>query len=151
MSSKEQAVFLVEDNHDDWEAMVRGFKAADFDAPIVWFKNTKEALYCLKNFSGEYEKTSKELPSLIILDLNLPGLDGREMLSIIKSTPHLKMIPVIIFTTSLDQKDVLKCYDTGANAYMQKPVNFEKMQEICESIKTYWMNTVILPKDVLKN
>ncbi len=150
MSAKGQ-VFLVEDNYDDWEAMVRGFKAADFDAPIVWFKSTKEALGRLNDLSIECEKNQQQLPSLIILDLNLPGIDGREMLSIIKSTPHLKRIPVIIFTTSLDQKDVLKCYDTGANAYMQKPVKFEKMREICENIKTYWMNTVILPKDVLQN
>jgi CheY-like chemotaxis protein len=77
----------------------------------------------------------------------MPGTDGRKTLGIIKSLPKLKSIPVIIFTTSSDKRDVKQCYDSGANTYIQKPVNFEQMKKICSLLKDYWFNTAILPED----
>lgn len=131
-------IILIEDNQDDCEVITRGFKACDFSYPIQWFKTSSSALEYLQN-------PDNPLPYLIILDLNLPGIDGRTMLESIKLNERLKEIPVIIFTTSSDQKDVKQCYEKGANSYIQKPVNFYQMKEVCKTISQYWFNISILP------
>ena len=79
-----------------------------------------------------------------MLDLNMPGFDGRRLLETIKSTPQLKSIPVVVFSTSSDQKDITQCYASGANTYIQKPVKFDELKRICLSLKEYWYNTAII-------
>lgn len=134
-------ILLIEDNRDDAEAVLRGFSADNNTYPVLHFNSSTSALAHLNDSSLLYPA------SLIILDLNMPGLDGRRMLEIIKSHPKYKSIPVIIFTTSSDQKDVRHCYENGANSYIQKPVNFEQMKSICHTLKEYWFNSAILPEE----
>lgn len=130
-------IILVEDNEDDYEAVVRGFKVCQCPCPVTWFKDASEALISL-------EKEKKSLPIIILLDLNLPGLDGMGFLKKLKVDPSLKSIPVIILTTSSDSEDIKSCYEYGANSYIQKPLNFEQMKVIVRSITDYWFKTCLL-------
>lgn len=131
-------IILVEDNQDDCEVIVRGFKACECSHPIKWFQSSQAAI----DYLQQYNVTQ---PHIVILDLNLPGIDGRSLLKIIKTDAKLQQIPVIILTTSSDEKDIKYCYENGANSYIQKPINFFKMKEVCKVISGYWFETCILP------
>ncbi len=89
----------------------------------------------------------RRVPSLILLDLNLPGTDGREVLEEIKQDEKLKIIPVIVFTTSSNPKDIESCYRFGVNSYVLKPINIDKSKEVMQSIVDYWFNIAVLPED----
>lgn len=140
-----RSVLLIEDNQDDYEALLRAFKAVDMGVTIDRFVLAEKALGYLKDCPVALR------PSMIILDLNMPGLDGRQFLTILKESPDFKQIPVVILTTSVDEKDVVECYGKGANTYMQKPVRFSRMKELCEHIKEYWFNAAILPLNEREN
>ena len=83
---------------------------------------------------------------MILLDLNLPGTDGRDVLAEIKRDEHLKLIPVVVLTTSSDERDIEKCYQAGANSYMKKPVDLGGFVSAIQRLKDYWFEIVILPK-----
>jgi CheY-like chemotaxis protein len=83
---------------------------------------------------------------VVLLDLNLPGTDGREVLNEIKSHPDLRQIPVIVLTTSSDDRDVSACYKAGANSYVQKPVDLDGFMRAIERLNDYWFEVVILPR-----
>lgn len=139
-------IMLVEDNVDDYDATVRSFKKAHLDNPVVWCRSGKEALEYL-HADGKYEgRDANKQPSVILLDLNMPGLDGRKTLALLKEDPKLKKIPVVILTTSSDEKDVNRCYELGASTYIQKPVDFEGLIEAVRRMKDYWFGIAILPK-----
>ena len=142
-----QPILLVEDNEDDYEATSRAFKKANLSNPIVWCKSGRDALDFLKR-EGAYKDASQgSRPGLVLLDLNMPGMDGRKTLEVIKKDETLKRIPVIILTTSADERDVLACYQMGANTYVQKPVSFEALIEAIKRLKEYWFEIALLPKD----
>ena len=90
------------------------------------------------------EKSPK--PGLVLLDLNLPGTDGREVLRILKLDPVLRKIPVIVLTTSSADQDIQRCYDDGANSYVQKPVDLQGFVLAMTRLKEYWFEVAILPK-----
>ncbi len=83
---------------------------------------------------------------MVLLDLNMPGTDGREVLREIKQDPDLKSIPVVVFTTSFDERDVNHCYQFGANSYMQKPVDLEGLIKAVQRMSDFWFAVVILPR-----
>lgn len=142
-----QHILLVEDSEDDYEATIRAFKKASLHNPVFWCRSGQEALDYLKH-EGAYKKPGKaEGPGLILLDLNMPGLDGRKTLQLIKEDAGLKKLPVIILTTSADERDVDVCYQMGANTYIQKPVSFEGLIEAVKRLKDYWFEIALLPKD----
>jgi two-component system, response regulator len=96
---------------------------------------------------GAYADPAKSpRPGVILLDLNLPGTDGREVLSEIKGDPGLKQIPVVVLTTSKDERDVDACYRAGASSYIQKPVDLDGFIKAVERLNGYWFEVVILPK-----
>jgi two-component system response regulator len=143
-----QPILLVEDNEDDYEATSRAFKKANLSNPIVWCKSGRDALDFLKR-EGAYKDASKgSRPGLVLLDLNMPGMDGRKTLEVIKKDETLKRIPVIILTTSADERDIDACYQTGANTYVQKPVSFDGLIEAIKRLKAYWFEIALLPKDL---
>jgi two-component system, response regulator len=145
--TKSQSILLVEDNQDDYEATSRAFKKANLCNPIVWCKSGREALDYLKQ-QGAYKDERKDArPGLVLLDLNMPGMDGRKTLEVIKKDEMLKQIPVIILTTSSDERDIQACYQTGANTYVQKPVSFEGLIEAIKRLKAYWFEIALLPKE----
>lgn len=145
-SHKPSSILLVEDSEDDYEATIRAFKKADMRHPVAWCKSGQEALDFLRQ-EGNYKKEIKEQhPDLVLLDLNMPGMDGRKTLQLIKEDSELKKIPVVVLTTSGDERDIETCYRMGANTYVQKPVNFDGLIEAIRGLKAYWFDTALLPK-----
>jgi two-component system response regulator len=145
--SRSQSILLVEDNQDDYEATNRAFKKANLCNPIVWCKSGQDALDYLKQEGAYKEARIGPRPGLVLLDLNMPGMDGRKTLEAIKQDDTLKQIPVIILTTSADERDIQACYQTGANTYVQKPVSFEGLIEAIRRLKAYWFEIALLPRD----
>lgn len=138
-------IILVEDSPEDYAATLRAFKKVGMKNKVIRFEMGDDCLDYLFG-RGEYQDETIILPGLIMLDLNLPGTDGREVLRIIKSTPKLSKIPVVVLTTSNDERDIENCYQHGANSYIQKPVNFEGFIDAITKLKEYWFEITILPK-----
>ena len=119
--SEAQPILVVEDSADDFDATQRAFARTNLRNPIRHALSGQEAL--------DYLKGQNARPGIILLDLNMPGLDGRRTLELIKQNPELRKIPVVILTTSSDERDVKACYDLGANTYIQKPVDFDGLND----------------------
>lgn len=135
-----QPILIVEDSEDDFDATKRAFSKANLMNRIDHASTGEEALSYL-------EEHKDLLPGIILLDLNMPGLDGRKTLEIIKQQRELRKIPVVILTTSDDERDVTACYDLGANTYIQKPVDFDGLITAIRQLKEYWFGIALLPKD----
>jgi len=135
-----QPILIVEDSEDDFDATKRAFSRANLRNPIEHVTSGEEALKYLCN-------DLKSKPGIILLDLNMPGLDGRKTLEIIKQQKGLKTIPVVILTTSDDERDVKACYELGANTYIQKPVDFDGLIAAIKQLKEYWFEIALLPKE----
>jgi two-component system, response regulator len=140
-------ILLVEDNEDDYEATLRSFRKNRFVNPIKWCRNGQEALDYLRG-KEDIADALAEKPDLILLDLNMPGIDGRHVLNIIKADAKLQSIPVIVLTTSTDAKDIAECYSMGANSYIQKPLSLEGLTDAIRIITDYWFEVAILPRSV---
>jgi len=126
-------ILLVEDNPVDIDLTLRAFKMRNFVNPIEVARDGEEALSWIKKWlEGE------PLPVVILLDLQLPKVNGLEVLKEIKSYPALKTIPIVILTTSSEETDVKEAYELGANSYIVKPVDFEKFIEVASHIELYW-------------
>lgn len=139
-------ILIVEDNPDDYEACVTALTLDNNLAnPIQWCKTGTEALDLL-NGRGSYEDDPPAKPSLIMLDLNLPGIDGREVLAKIKTDKLLRKIPVIVMTSSRDQADIDDCYRIGANSYVVKPVDLGGFIRAIARLRDYWFKIVVLPE-----
>ncbi len=144
-----QIILIVEDNDDDYFATVRAFKKTNLINPIQRCTNGDQALDYLFQ-RGEFSAPGKApRPSIIMLDLNLPGADGRDVLHIIKHEPGLMKIPVIVLTTSNAEQDIERCYAAGANSYVHKPVDFEGFIQAIARLSDYWLNVSVLPKSAV--
>jgi two-component system, response regulator len=143
-----QAILIIEDSPEDYEATLRAFTRSHLGNPIFHCDNGDDALDFLYHRGSFQDMKKYPRPGIILLDLNIPGTDGREALEIIKSSPELKTIPVIVLTTSDDRQDIEKCYRDGANSYIQKPVNLNKFIEAIERLKEYWFEITILPEEI---
>ncbi len=136
-------ILLVEDNEDHAELTLRALEDGNLANKIHWAKDGQEALdYLFRKgpFAGAH------LPGLILLDINLPKVNGLEVLKKIKQTDALRIIPVIMLTTSDRDEEVLKCYSFGANSFITKPVKFNEFSERVKSLKFYWLLTNRGPK-----
>jgi CheY-like chemotaxis protein len=136
-----QEILVVEDNDDDFEATERALSGSS--SRIKRCRDGLEALQYLKG-CGEGSENG-QLPGLILLDLNMPGLDGRRFLERMKNYETLRLIPVVIMTTSNDVLDVQKCYDAGANTYVCKPVQWREFNLAISRIRDYWLDVAVLP------
>jgi CheY-like chemotaxis protein len=141
--SPNQPILLVEDSPEDFETAERAFRRSGLKNPIIRCADGDEALELLFR-RGRFADAPR--PGVVLLDLNLPGTDGREVLAEIKAAPQLKHIPVIVLTTSSDDRDVQACYQAGASSYIQKPVDLEGFMRAIERLNDYWFEVVILPK-----
>lgn len=138
-------ILIVEDAADDYEACVTALTHDHrLSIPIVRCETGDDALNYLGG-KGAYSTDPPDLPSLILLDLNLPGTDGREVLSQVKADSKLKMIPVVVMTSSRDQSDIDACYRQGANSYVVKPINLSGFLEAIARLRDYWFQIVLLP------
>lgn len=135
-------ILMVEDNPADVRLTIEAFK----DAKVLNKMNVVEdgeAVMAYLRHEGKYANARR--PDLILLDLNLPKKDGRKVLAEIKADPDLKRIPVVVLTTSEDQKDILKAYDLHVNAYITKPVDLDQFIRIVEAVEDFWLSVVKLP------
>jgi two-component system response regulator len=132
-------ILLVEDLEEDATLCVRSLKSHNFANEIKWVEDGAEALDYLFA-KGEYAHRNKSLiPKIILLDLKLPKLSGLEVLEQIRNNPLTNKIPVIVMTSSKEEKDVKKAYALGANSYIVKPVEFKNFSEVIKEIGYYWL------------
>lgn len=138
-------LLIVEDSNEDFEALQRFLQRSSLTIPIQRCVNGDQALAFLYR-TGNYEKLqSAPRPSLIVLDLNLPGTDGREVLRRVKQDSNLKTIPIVVFTTSNNPKDIEECYQYGVNSYIVKPINFAQLKRGIQALVDYWFEVTTLP------
>jgi len=145
MSECAPCILLVDDSPENRESVTRALRKAGYEGAIRTCADGDEALDFLYRRGRFREPGSAPRPSLILLDLNLPGTDGLAVLSAIKRSHSLKPIPVIMLTTSLDPRDVARCYRAGANSYVQKMMDVARFQKIMRSLKEFWIDTVVYP------
>ena len=135
-------VLLVEDSPGDVRLTQEAFRDANQDIDLHVANDGVEAMAFLLR-EGAHADAPR--PDLILLDLNLPIMDGREVLAEIKQSPSLKRIPVIVLTTSSADEDIIRSYDLHANSYISKPVNYPQFLAVIEQIESFWISIVTLP------
>lgn len=145
MIEPNKAILVVEDNPADFFATERGLRKAGLANPIVHAESGEEAMDYLLG-AGKFEGQGVQKPGIVLLDINLPGLNGGEVLERIRGDDRLKLVPVIMLTTSNDERDVQMAYRLGANSYVQKPVDLDGFMAALKRLKDYWFELVILPK-----
>ena len=136
-------VLLVEDNPDDELLTLRAFKKNGITIDVVVVRDGQEAIdfFFSEDMEGGMLKEQLGLPAFVLLDLQLPKIDGIEVLRRIRKNDDIKSLPVIVLTTSDEQRDVLKSYGLGANSFVRKPVNFKKFVETVGQLGIYWLTT----------
>ena len=136
-------VLLVEDSPGDVRLTVETFRDANPYVHLHVAKDGVEAMAFLRN-EGAHAQAPR--PDLILLDLNLPKMDGREVLTHVKADEALRMIPTVILTTSAAEADIEKCYQFGANCYLTKPVQLDEFEKLVKNIDEFWLNRANLPQ-----
>lgn len=136
-------ILLIEDNPGDVQLTREALKEAKI---AINLSVANDGLEAMKMLHREAPYSSRALPDLVLLDLNMPRMDGREVLRRIKTDDNLKHIPVVILTTSAAEKDILQAYGLHANCYITKPVEFDPFMDIVKSIEAFWLTVVKLPK-----
>lgn len=141
-STNSLSILLVEDSNADVHLIKEFLKEIEIENVLHIARDGIEAM----EFLHKNCRQSKYYPNLVILDLNLPRMNGREVLKEIKNDDDLKQIPVMILTTSDEEEDIMDCYNHHANCYVIKPVDFDKFIKTMDLIKNFWFNAVELPK-----
>src|SRR5437763_3495373 len=139
------AILLVEDNPADIKITQRALRESAVPVELLVVRDGQEAVdYLLRQ--GEHATSPNwRSPDLILLDLNLPRMNGREVLERIRATPSLKTVPVVVLTTSKRHEDVQEMYAAGANTYIEKPQDFARFVQVLQTIQKYWLETALLP------
>jgi CheY-like chemotaxis protein len=136
---EEKRILLVEDNSDDVTLTERALKKAHISNKLVVAKDGAEALDYLFSTGNRADKDLNTTPDIILLDINLPKIDGLEVLKRIRTGNSTKLLPVVILTSSKEDKDLINAYALGANSYIRKPVNFTQFVEAIQQLSLYWL------------
>ncbi|MEP0919317.1 response regulator [Leptolyngbya sp. DQ-M1] len=136
-SDKRKTIFLIEDNRGDIRLIQEALKSTATECEVIVARDGVEAMQLLQS--------QETYPDLILLDLNLPRKDGREVLAEIKADPSLKHIPVVVLTTSRNEEDIHKSYDLHVNCYIAKSRNLSQLFKIIRGIEEFWLDTATLP------
>jgi len=139
MNSKELDILLVEDNQDDMDLALHALRREKLANSIFVARDGEEALDFLFCRGAFAQRSFDHPPKLVLLDLKLPKIDGMEVLKQVKSDPRTKTIPVVIMTSSKEERDLVAGYNLGANSYIQKPVDFDQFRETVKSVGLYWV------------
>jgi CheY-like chemotaxis protein len=142
---KQVDILLVEDNPNDAELAIRALKRHNLANNLVLVHDGEEALdfmFCRGQYQG---RNQSDRPRLVLLDLKLPKVDGLEVLKALKSDQRTRITPIVVLTTSKEERDVLRSFDLGANSYIVKPVDFEKFTEAVKELGLYWLVLNELP------
>jgi two-component system, chemotaxis family, response regulator Rcp1 len=143
LSQEKMKVLVVEDNPDDVAIVKRAMRKSEVKCELSFARDGQEALDFLYR-NGEFEDATR--PDLILLDLNLPKIDGLDVLSRIKQDEKLRRIPVIVLTISEHEQDMIKAYDSGASSYMTKPVDSKDFERLINTVQDYWRIARIPPE-----
>lgn len=135
-------ILIAEDDADDRYLMKTALAETGISEEVQYVENGVELINFLDSIKEENGETN--YPKFILLDLNMPKMDGREVLRKIKSNESYRKIPVIVFSTTKNQMEVKRCYDLGANTYVVKPISYDTLVETIRDICTYWFNTATL-------
>ena len=135
-------MLLVEDNPGDARLAIEALKDAKVNNNLSWVQDGVEAMAFLRR-EGAYSDVPR--PDVILLDLNLPKKDGREVLAEVKADKDLRSIPVVILTVSGAEEDIVKTYNLHANCYIRKPIDLDQFIKVVKAIKDFWLSIVILP------
>jgi CheY-like chemotaxis protein len=138
-------LLIVEDSNEDFEVFQRYLNQSFSEIPVYRCTNGDRALAFLYRTEPHTNPKTAPRPGLILLDLNLPGTDGREVLYTIKQDQNLKKIPVVVFTTSNNPKDIEACYEQGANSYIIKPMDFKLLKRTIQTLLSYWFEITMIP------
>ena len=141
-TSRSINILLIEDNPGDVRLTQEAFKEGRIPINL---DVTMDGVEAVKFLRKEDNYADAKTPDLILLDLNLPKRDGREVLEVIKTDDVLKRIPVVVLTTSNAEQDIIKSYNLHVNSYVNKPVDFDRFFDIIQKIEDFWLSTAILP------
>ncbi|MBM4240931.1 MAG: response regulator [Euryarchaeota archaeon] len=139
MSLDEVEILLVEDNPTDAELTIRALRKNNLANKLVWVKDGAEALDFLFATGAYSERNMEGLPRLILLDLRMPKVDGLEVLQRIKADERTMKIPVVVLTSSKEDRDIVESYKLGVNSYVSKPVEFDEFTEAVSTLGLYWI------------
>jgi CheY-like chemotaxis protein len=140
-----QPILIAEDDADDRYLLQTAFSEVGYPEKIDFVENGIEVFnYLATNYTNN-NSDEKALPGFILLDLNMPKKDGREVLKELKSHPVFKKIPVIVFTTTKNEIEIKRCYELGANSYVVKPISFDALLKVVENIRSFWFQTASIP------
>ncbi|GGE44646.1 response regulator [Halopseudomonas oceani] len=132
----ESPILLVEDNPDDIALMLHALKSNRINTPVMIAEDGEQAL---QQLYGEQHNKHRQIPALILLDLNLPKLNGLEVLRQLRANDSTRLVPVVVLTSSLEQSDRLQAYQSGANSYIRKPVDFDEFVTVAQQLGHYWL------------
>ena len=141
MNSSEVDILLVEDNQDDAELALHALRRENLANNIFVARDGEEALEFIFCYGAFAKRSFDHPPKLILLDLKLPKVDGMEVLKQLKSDARTSTIPIVIMTSSKEERDLVKGYGLGANSYIQKPVDFDQFRETVKQVGLYWLVT----------
>lgn len=145
MVKNEVEILLVEDNPNDVDLTLRAMKKHNFTNKVQVVKDGAEALEYLFGAGANVEGEINHRPKLILLDLKLPKVDGLEVLRRIKADDRTKTIPVVVLTSSREERDIVQCYQYGVNSYIAKPVDFDKFAKVVADMGFYWLLINVAP------
>jgi CheY-like chemotaxis protein len=140
-----RAILLVEDNPADIKITQRALRESGVPVDLLVVRDGQEAVEYLLRQGAHGADPAWRNPDLILLDLNLPRLTGRQVLDRIRTTPALRAVPVVVLTTSRRMEDIQDMYSAGANTYIEKPQDFNRFVEVLQTIQRYWLDTALLP------
>jgi two-component system response regulator len=145
MTARQVEILLVEDNPDDVELTLHALRKEKLANSIQVARDGEEALEFLFCSGNHADRSFEQPPRLVLLDLKLPKVDGMEVLKRLKADPRTKAIPVVILTSSKEERDLINGYGLGANSYIQKPVDFEQFRDTIKNVGLYWLVINQLP------
>lgn len=145
MPDARHLILVVEDSDEHFESIRRAFKKTGITNPVHRCSDGDEALDYLFRRGEFADPTAAPRPAVMLLDLNLPGTDGRDVLDQLKADGELRVLPVVVLSTSSNPADIELCYRTGAASYIVKPIRFDDFLKTVENLKSYWLDTVALP------
>lgn len=146
MATELRPILIIEDNHDDYETVVRIFERIGVKNPVYRIVMGLDYSDYLNRRMSHQKRANEPLPALILLDLRLPAIDGLSILRDLKGNPQFRSIPVVIFSTAEDPREIAECYEAGANAYMVKHIDPDRFTAAVRSLCDYWLNNVSLPE-----
>jgi len=144
-------ILIADDDPDDCLLIREAFEEGPLSGDLQFSQDGEDLLARLRNSGGYEDRGRYPRPGLVLLDLNMPKKDGREVLAEIKGDPELRALPVVVLTTSREEEDIIRSYRLGANSFITKPGTFSELAEAVEALGTYWLKVVELPLERGRN